>query len=114
MGAETLIIDRHFSVDNGFADHNCFVRIDDFLGQTTLNTVTCENDTVLRIWCPFDKQLATRSVLQHTGRSNDYQWCCSLGDCVQFVVLLEFEGVLAALKLHAQLVTHQVSVRVED
>ena len=65
MRAETLITDGHLSVDNLLPNRYRLVRIYHLFGQRALHTVTSEHNPILFKGCPFDKQLATRAVLEN-------------------------------------------------
>ena len=82
MRTETLIADRHLTIDDLVTHNDRFIRVNDFFRQTALHTVTREDYTILLEGCPLDEQLATWPVLQHTWRGYDYKWGRRLRNCV--------------------------------
>ena len=109
MSWKTDCINRHFTYNSFFRSLNQFIGVHYLFGQSTFNAITCKDNSIFFIRCPFKKKISTQSTLKHSRACHNNQRARIR---LYFILLSFFEikRVQTLLKLYSQLVTHHVSM----
>lgn len=103
MCGETDGVNSHFAQDCFFANLNNFVRVHDLFCKGSFDTVTCEYDTILFVWSPFQKQVLAKTTLEHTWPCHDNEWTSLILDLI-LGSNIELEWILTLLELQSNFI----------